>query len=316
MRLGYRTLIWAAGGKPRRLSCPGGELAGVHAIRTRADAAALRDELSAAGQVAIVGGGYIGLETAAVLAAMGKAVTVIEAQDRVMARVAGEPVSRFYQSEHQSRGVAIRLGAAVRSLDGAAGRVTAIQLADGSEVAADVAIAAVGMEAADGPVLRAGAEGGRGIEVDSFCRTTLPDIFAIGDCVLQANPFAQGRMVRVESVQNAADQAINVAKTLTGGPEPYRPLPWFWSNHYDLRLQTLGISGGHDGCLVRGEPQSRRFTAVYLHGDTVSALDCVNSTKDFVQGRGLIGKAVPRSARDAITDPTVPLRDVISACAA
>ncbi len=312
-RFGYGTLIWAAGGKPRRLSCSGGDLAGIHTIRTRADVDALRDELCPAGAVAIIGGGYIGLEAAAVLSGLGKSVTVIEAQDRVLARVAGEPLSRFYEREHRARGVSIRLRASVQRVDGANGRVDGVRLADGTTIPADMVIAAIGIDPVDGPLRDAGAESGNGVRVDGFCRTSIPDVFAIGDCVMQANPFAANRQIRVESVQNANDQAVHVAKMLTGNVVPYRALPWFWSNQYDLRLQTVGISAGHDSWVVRGDPDSRSFSVVYLLDGRISALDCVNATRDFVQGRGLIGRTAPAPVLTALGDPAVPLKEITSA---
>jgi len=305
--LGYGTLVWCTGGAPRRLSCAGHHLSGVHTIRTRADVDLMRGELAGAATVAVVGGGYIGLEAAAVLTAMGKSVTVIEMQDRVLARVAGEPVSRFYEAEHRTRGVRILLNAAVDCIEEREGRASGVRLGDGTVLPADMVVAGIGIIPAVQPLLDAGAAGGNGVEVDACCRTSLPDIYAIGDCAAHRNRFADGTSVRVESVQNAVDQALVAAKAITGAPVPYDAVPWFWSNQYDLRLQTVGLSTGHDAIVVRGEPETRSFSVVYLRRSCVIALDCVNATRDYVQGKALVaGGLMVDPAR--LADATQPLK--------
>lgn len=285
---GYGTLIWAAGGEPRRLGCGGGDLAGVHVVRRRADADSIRADLDGVECVAVVGGGYIGLETAAVLRKLGKRVVLLEALDRVLARVAGPEISRFYEGEHAARGVDVRLGATVASIVGKEGRVAGVRLRDGALVEAQMVIVGIGVEAAVGPLLAAGAAGANGVEVDSHCRTSLPGIYAIGDCAAHENIFAGGLRIRLESVQNAHDQAATAAKAIMGAPLPYEAVPWFWSNQYDLRLQTVGLSVGHDSTVVRGRPEERSFSVIYLLQGRVIALDCVNSTRDYVQGRKLV----------------------------
>jgi 3-phenylpropionate/trans-cinnamate dioxygenase ferredoxin reductase component len=303
--MGYGTLIWATGGHARRLGCDGHDLAGVHAIRARADVDQLRGELHAATRIVIIGGGYIGLEAAAVLTTAGKRVTVLEAMDRVLARVAGEPLSRFYEAEHRAHGVDIRLGVAVDGLTGAAGRVNGVRLADGSVIAADIVIVGIGIVPAVAPLIAAGADGANGVAVDAQCRTTLADIYAIGDCACHANAFAAGAAIRLESVQNANDQAHVVAQTIMGNPVSYHAVPWFWSNQYDLRLQTVGLSLGFDDHVVRGDPELRSFSVIYLCKGRVIALDCVNAVKDYVQGKALVagGVHVPRAALSAISVP-------------
>ncbi len=288
LAIGYETLIWATGGRPRRLACRGHDLAGVHAVRTREDVDRMIGELSATTRVVVIGGGYIGLEAAAVLAKLGKQVTVLEALDRVLARVAGEPLSRFYEAEHRAHGVDVRLGVKVDCIEEAAGRATGVRLADGTILPADMVIVGIGIVPAVEPLVAAGAEGGNGVAVDHLCRTSLPGIFAIGDCALHANPFAEDLPIRLESVQNANDQAITVAKAVMGHDEPYQAVPWFWSNQYDLRLQTVGLSTGYDDLIVRGDPGARSFSIVYLRSGQVIALDCVNATRDYVQGRALV----------------------------
>jgi 3-phenylpropionate/trans-cinnamate dioxygenase ferredoxin reductase subunit len=308
--IGYGHLIWAAGGHPRRLTCSGHDLAGVHSVRSRADVDRMMGELADTGKVAVIGGGYIGLEAAAVLAKMGKRVTVLEALDRVLARVAGEALSRFYEAEHRAHGVDVRLGAMVECIEGKDGRVAGIRLADGEVIEAQMAIVGIGIVPAVEPLLAAGAEGGNGVAVDEHGRTTLPDIFAIGDCAMHANAYAEGLPIRLESVQNANDLANTVARALTGDPEPYNSVPWFWSNQYDLRLQTVGLSMGHDSTVTRGDPASRSFSIVYLKQGHVVALDCVNATRDYVQGKALVvGRT--KAAPDQLADPAVPLKTLV-----
>jgi 3-phenylpropionate/trans-cinnamate dioxygenase ferredoxin reductase subunit len=305
--LRYGALVWAAGGRARRLPCDGGDLKGVHTVRTRADVDQLAAELPAVNRVVVVGGGYIGLEAAAVLATFGKAVTVLEAQDRVLARVAGEPLSRFYEAEHRARRVDVRLGVAVAGIEGRDGAACGVRLADGAVLPCEMVIVGIGIVPAVAPLIEAGAVGGNGVTVDALCRTSLPNVFAIGDCAALANGFADGATVRLESVQNANDQAVAVAKLLTGTEEPYGAVPWFWSNQYDLKLQTVGLSVGHDAIVQRGDPARRSFSLVYLKQGRVIALDCVNATKDYVQGRALVtARAVVDPAR--LADAETPLK--------
>jgi 3-phenylpropionate/trans-cinnamate dioxygenase ferredoxin reductase subunit len=293
--ISYGQLVWAAGGHARRLSCSGHDLGGVHSVRTRADVDRIMSELTDTTRVAVIGGGYIGLEAAAVLAKLGKQVTVLEALDRVLARVAGVALSRFYEAEHRAHGVDVRLGAMVECIEGHDGRVTAVRLADGEIVAAELVIIGIGIVPAVDPLRAAGVECSNGVAVDEYGHTSLPDIWAIGDCALHSNSFAEGLPIRLESVQNASDMAMTVAKAITGELIPYQAVPWFWSNQYDLRLQTVGLLAGHDQEIVRGDPTTRSFSIVYLRNGRVVALDCVNAAKDYVQGRRLV---VDRAAID------------------
>ncbi len=306
----YGALIWAAGGDPRRLSCPGADLAGVHAVRNRADVDAIMAELPAVQQVAVIGGGYIGLEAAAVLTKLGKKVVLLEALPRVLARVAGPDLSAFYEAEHRAHGVDLRTDAAVTALAGDDGRLSGVRLADGSLIEAQMAIVGIGIIPSVAPLIAAGAKGGNGVEVDPYCRTSLPGIYAIGDCAAHANEFADGATIRLESVQNANDQASVAAKAICGDLQPYQATPWFWSNQYDLKLQTVGLSSGHDATVIRGDPGLRSFSVIYLKQGRVIALDCVNMVKDYVQGRKLV-EARASIAADRLADSGTPLKDLL-----
>ncbi len=308
---GYGQLIWATGGSPRRLTCSGYDLPGIHGVRTRADVDAIMAELDGVTRVCIIGGGYIGLEAAAVLTKFGKQVTLLEAQDRVLARVAGAALSTFYEAEHRAAGVDLRTGVTVDCIERGDGAGLAVRTADGGAFPCDMVIVGIGIVPAVEPLLAAGAAGGNGVAVDAGCRTSLPDIFAIGDCAVQANRFADDAPIRVESVQNANDQAMTVATRIaTGDAPPHAALPWFWSNQYDLRLQTVGLSMGHDEAVVRGDMGTRAFSIVYLKRGRVVALDCVNMTRDYVQGRKLVeqGASPPR---DRLADASVPLKELL-----
>jgi 3-phenylpropionate/trans-cinnamate dioxygenase ferredoxin reductase subunit len=202
--------------------------------------------------------------------------------------VAGEDLSRFYEAEHGRHGVDVRLGAEVEAIEGDGDRVTAVRLAGGETLECDLLVVGIGIVPAVGPLIAAGAAGANGVEVDELCRTSLPDIYAVGDCAAHANRYAGGAVIRLESVQNANDMATTAAKAICGDPQPYGALPWFWSNQYDLKLQTVGLSLGHDATVLRGDPASRSFSVVYLKEGRVIALDCVNRTKDYAQGRRLV----------------------------
>ena len=306
--LAYGKLIWAAGGIPHRLRCEGGDLDGLFTIRTRADVDRLRGVLPGVRRLVIVGGGYIGLEAAAVLTRLGHEVVLLEALDRVLARVAGEPVSRFYEAEHRAHGVEIRTGIMVDAIVGVGGKASGVRLKGGETIDADAVIVAIGIGAAAEPLLEAGAQGGNGVDVDMFCRTSLPDIHAIGDCAAHENRFAGGRRIRIESVQNAHDQATTAAKSILGLDEPYDAVPWFWSNQYDLKLQTVGLAHGHDEVIVRGDPATRSFSVAYLRESRIAAFDCINAVKDYVQGRKLLLQ--PVADRSRLADPSVPLKDL------
>ncbi|MFN4359016.1 NAD(P)/FAD-dependent oxidoreductase [Sphingopyxis alaskensis] len=309
--VGYGKLVWATGGSPRMLPIPGGDLPGVQGVRTRADADAMKAASETAGQIVVIGGGYIGLEAAAVLRKAGKKVVLLEALDRVLARVAGEELSRFFEKEHRDHGVDLRLGVCVEAIEGDT-HATGVRLADGAVIPADLVIVGIGIVPAVEPLIAAGAEGGNGVLVDRLCRTSLPDIYAIGDCAAHANDFAGGAVIRLESVQNANDQANVVARGIVGDEAPYHAIPWFWSNQYDLKLQTAGLSTGHDQAVLRGDPATRSFSVVYLKAGRVIAIDCVNATKDYVQGRMIVTAGL-RATAEQLADTGTPLKALLPA---
>ena len=313
-RLGYGTLIWAAGGSARRLDVPGAELDGVHAVRGWEDARRLKDAARGAKSAVIVGGGYIGLESAAVLSALGVAVTVVEVAERLLARVTGAVVADHLYQRHNAAGVDFRLGVGVEEIVGDGVRATGVRLSSGETLFADIVLVGVGLVPNVDALARAGARVGNGVEVDEMGRTSLTDVFAVGDSSNFPIPLFGGRRVRLESVQNAVDQAKAVAAVLLGGTKPYDPVPWFWSHQYEVRLQTVGLLAGYDEFVVRGDPQSGRFSVIYLADSTILAIDAVNQAKDFLQGKSVVG-SVFAGAREILANPSRGLKDVVGVAA-
>ena len=201
----------------------------------------------------------------------------------------------------------MRTGATVASLSGNNGRIAGVDLKDGTRLPADMVIVGIGIVPSVEPLIAAGATGGDGVRVDELCRTSLPDVFALGDCAAHFSSHAGGHVIRLESVQNANDQALVVAKALTGLEQPYCEVPWFWSSQFNLKLQTVGLSHGHDCVVLRGAPETRSFSVIYLRNKRVIALDCVNATKDFVQGKALVS-AKTMIAPELLADTSVSLK--------
>lgn len=288
-------LVWAAGGRARRLNCPGADAAGIYAIRTIDDVATLSNHLAGGTRrVILIGGGYIGLETASVLRGQGHTVTVIEAQDRLLARVTAPPISEFYLQAHRAQGVVVRLGAVLSAMTTLHGRITGIRLADGEEIPADLVIVGIGIQPNIEPLADAGVDCPNGVRVDATCRSSDPGILAVGDCALFPNPYAVG-LVRLESVPNAVEQARIAATSILGTPAPTAAVPWFWSNQYDLRLQSAGLNLGWDRLEPVGNPDGGPFALRYFRQDRLIAVDCINMTAEFNQAKKQISPLGPSS---------------------
>lgn len=309
-RFEYDCLVWAAGGEARGLTIAGADLAGVHAVRRFGDADRLRADARPGTSAVIIGGGYIGLEAAASLTKRGLSVTVVELADRLLARVTSPVVANYLLERHEAAGVRFRLSTGITEIVGDAGRAGGVRLSSGEEIAADVVVVGVGLTPNVTPLAAAGATVGNGLEVDELCHTSLPDVYAIGDCVNFPIPLYAGQRVRLESVQNAVDQAKTVAAAILGDNRPYDPMPWFWTHQFDEKLQTVGLLSGFDDLVVRGCPEERRFSVVYLKDSRIVAVDAVNLVKDFVQGRLVVGKSYSGS-REALADSSVSLKELV-----
>lgn len=292
----YDRLVLATGGRARRLDLPGSDAANVFTLRSVADVNAIRAELAPGKRVVIIGGGFIGLEAAAVLIKQGHAVTLLEGLDRVLARVTAPPVSAFFERVHREAGVDLRLGVRLEGFEGHP-RVHKVRLADGEAIAADVVIVGIGLLPNVELAAAAGLAVDDGIVVDRFGVTSDPCIYAAGDCTRHPSDFL-GRSVRLESVQNALEQGRNVARNLMGKAEPYQMVPWFWSDQYDLKLQMVGLSTGYDQLVLRGDPSTERsFAAFYLREGRLIAVDTVSQPQVFMQAKKLV------AARVAVPDP-------------
>jgi len=298
--LHYDRLLLATGSRVRKLEVPGSSLAGVHHVRTIADIDAINASLPPGAAIVVIGGGYIGLEMAAVARQRGFSVSVLEAADRVMARVVSREVSEFYERAHAEAGVEIHCGAAVRELHGAT-RVESVEIADGRRFKCDAAIVGIGIVPNVELAQSAGIECANGISVDEHARTADDNIVAAGDCTSHPHPL-YARAIRLESVQNAIHQAKVAAGSLLGTPSPYSEAPWFWSDQYDLKLQIAGLSQGYDDVVVRGDPATRSFAAYYLARGRLIAVDAVNSPREFLQGKKLVAAGLVIGA-DRLRDP-------------
>ena len=285
--LNYDKLALTVGARVRRLEAPGVDLRAVHYLRNMDDVDRIRAHIAAGTNAVIVGGGYIGLETAAVLNRLGMKVTVIEKMERVLQRVTAPEVSEFYARVHREEGVRIICGVGVEAFEGE-DVVRAVRTDDGGRHEADLVIIGVGIVPNVELAREAGLEVDNGIVVDEFAVTSDPDIVAAGDCTFHYNRIYDTRL-RLESVQNASDQARTAAASLCGKKKPYDALPWFWSDQYDLKLQIAGLSGGYDELVIRGEPErGRRFAAFYLKDNRIIAVDAVNMPQEFMAGKRLI----------------------------
>ncbi|MCU0921623.1 MAG: FAD-dependent oxidoreductase [Burkholderiaceae bacterium] len=302
----YSQLVLLTGARPRRLPADiGGELPGVLVMRSLADADAMAPHLVAGRRLLVVGGGYIGLEAAAVAATKGLQVTLLEAAPRILQRVAAPATADFFRALHRSRGVDIREGVALRRLLAEGGRVCGAELGDGRRIEADVVLVGIGVQANVELAESAGLAIDNGIAVDEFCRSSDPAILAAGDCC--SFPF-RGRRIRLESVQNANDQAAAAAHTLAGKAMAYAALPWFWSDQYDTKLQIAGLNQGYDEAIPRPGKTERSLSVWYYQGDSLLAVDAINDAAAYVTAKKLLerGAGVPKAA---VRDPAAQFKD-------
>lgn len=306
--LPYDYLILATGARARALPIRGADLAGVLALRTAADAEALKSHLGPGKRLAVVGGGYVGLEAAASTMALGGHATIIEREPRVLARVACETLSSFFQDYHGARGVTFVLNAGVAGFDGVDGHVTGVRMTDGSVIACDAALVGVGAIPNEELARDAGLECANGVVVDIEARTADPFVFAIGDLTHRPLPI-YGRQFRLESVPNALEQAKQAAAAIAGRPMPPHEIPWFWSDQYDLKLQIAGLPFDADRQVVRGDVAAAKFAVFHLKGDLVQAVEAVNAPPEFMAGKQLIAKRTPVSI-EKLADPTISMKEV------
>jgi 3-phenylpropionate/trans-cinnamate dioxygenase ferredoxin reductase subunit len=298
-------LILAAGARPRPFAIPGADLDGVLTLRNIADAAAIRERLGPGRRVVVIGAGFIGLEIAATALAVGGEVTVVEIA-RPLGRAVSPPTSDFFLDAHRVFGARFRLGVGVNAIEGAKGAAAAVILSDGERAPADLVIVGVGVLAEDSLARAAGLVCDNGVVVDAHLVASDPAVSAIGDCALFPQ-HSVGQMLRLESVQNATDQAKSVARRLTGKPAPYAALPWFWSDQGDLKLQIAGLSHGVDRWVLRGNPTDRAFAAFGFRAGALAAVETVNRGAEHMAARRIIGGGLPISAEEA-ADPAFDLR--------
>lgn len=308
--LGYDRLVLATGARVRRLNAPGADLEGIHYLRDIADTDALRSQLSPGQRLVIVGGGYIGLEVAAIAVKGGLKVTVLEAAGRVMQRVTGPEISAFFLAKHRDAGEEVRLDTSVIGFEADDdGHVAGVAVADGSTVPVDVVLVAVGITPETALAESAGLPCDDGILVDEYVRSGDPAILAIGDCTRHRNVFFE-QPQRMESVANAVDQARTAAATLMGDDKPYDAVPWFWSNQYDVRLQMVGLSKDHDERVVRGNPRDGAFAVFYMREGHLVAVDAVNLPIAFMVGKKLVYQHRDVDA-EALSDPDIELKSLV-----
>jgi 3-phenylpropionate/trans-cinnamate dioxygenase ferredoxin reductase component len=307
-KLAYDRLLLCLGAESRRLTCPGAALPGVHYLRGIADVAPIQAGFRPQARVVIIGGGYIGLETAATSRKMGCEVTVLEMADRIMNRVVAPSVSQYFAAEHASHGVNIICDTRVVCLEGR-DRVERVVCADGSSHAADLVVVGVGAVATTVLASEAGLACDNGIVVDEYCRTSDAAIYAAGDCTNHPSPRF-GRRVRLESVDNAFEQAKTAALNMLDRAVTHDRVPWFWSDQFDNKLLIVGLSQDYDRQVLRGDPASRSFSVCYLKGRELLAVEAVNHSKDYMAARKLIAERTPLNP-DKLADGTLALRDAI-----
>ena len=304
-KLDYDKLLLATGARVRRLRCPGADLPGVHYLKTIADVDGLQEVFQAGKRIAIVGGGYIGLEVAAVGAKRGLDVTVFEAMDRLMARAVSPLLSDFYAREHEKAGVKLKLRTGVEAIEGD-GKVERV-IAGGESHACDIVLVGIGVVPCDELAVRCGLGTDDGIVVDQNARTGDPHIWAAGDCTRHVG--REGHEIRLECVQNAIDQAKHAAMAMAGKPRTYSEVPWFWSDQYDLKLQIAGLARPSDTLIPRGDPANRKFAVFHLRDGKVAAVEAVNAAPEYMIGKKLIAEA-KTIAPEKLADLSIPMKQM------
>ncbi len=304
--LAYDQLLIATGTRIRPIRCPGADLKGIHYLRSIADVDRLQTEFATGKKLVVIGGGFIGLEVAAVAAKHGLEVTVFEALERVMARAVSKPISDFFEAAHRAAGVKIVTGTGVEGFDGE-GAVTGVR-AGGKSYPADLVLVGIGVLPNSEIAADAGIACQNGIVVDKNARTSDPSIFAAGDVTWHQG--RDGNWLRLESVQNAIDQAKHAAAAMAGNSKDYSEVPWFWSDQFDLKLQIAGLTQPGDVQVVRGDPKARKFAVFHLRGGAVAAVEAVNMAPEYLIGRKLIAEGA-KVAAERLADMSVPIKHVV-----
>ncbi|MBT6245018.1 MAG: FAD-dependent oxidoreductase [Gammaproteobacteria bacterium] len=304
--LAYDKLLICTGSRPRLLDIPGSDLPGIHYLRRLDDVDRIREDMKEAQSICIIGGGYIGLEVAAVAVSAGLTVNILEMESRILQRVTNAEMSAFYHRLHTSRGVNIHTSTACTGFSGDA-RIQSVLCRDHT-IAADMVVVGIGILPNTELAEQAGLQCDNGILVDDHCRTSDPDIFSAGDCTNHPNPLL-ARRLRLESVPNAMEQARTAATNMLGGDKTYAAIPWFWSDQYELKLQMVGFSADGETAVVRGNPEELHFATFYLNQGKVVAVDAVNSPKEFMVAKRLYGLEVNA---ETLTDTSIDLKSLIS----
>jgi len=303
--LPYSNLILATGARPRLLNCPGSKLDNIFVLRNLAEADRLKQAMQPDRHLVIIGGGYVGLECAATAIKAGMNVTLLEAEERLLARVAGKELANFFSQEHQSAGVDIRLDEKATSFVGSK-TVSGVVLSSGEELSADLVLVGIGVVPNQELAEAAGIQCGNGIQVNALCETSEAGVYAIGD-VSQHPSALYGKELRLESVHNAIEQGKTAAFSIAGKSKAYDQVPWFWSDQYDLKLQIAGLSTDHDQTIIRGHPVKRSFAVFYLKNGVLIACDAVNSPAEYMGSRIMIGrKSKPNP--DMLQNPEIPMK--------
>ena len=305
--LAFTDLVIATGSRPRRLDVPGADLDNIFYLRTLADSDVIRNALVAGRRLAVVGGGYIGLEIASTARGLGLEVCVIEAADRILGRVTAPEMSAYYTSAHRARGVDIRLSTSIAAFEGD-GAVEAVDCGD-ETVPADVVVVGIGIAPEQELAASAGIRCDDGVVVDERCATSADRVYAVGDCTRHPNPIL-GRTLRLESVHNALEQARTAAANIAGTPTKYEQVPWFWSDQFDLKLQMVGMSQGYDAIVQRGSMDADDFAMFYLKDGVLIAVDAVNRPREFMACRKLVPER-PRIDPAKLADESIPMKEMI-----